>query len=274
MSDVLHGPKILKKYTFDEDQKEIVLFPIGDLHYGNPLQSKQAINEVIKKIQDTENAYWVGCGDYFELNGKKQPHNGVFSQTLSPEDQIDAFIDDFQPIADKCLALIDGNHDFRIKKDWDISPTRFAASELGIRDKYVEDGVLVPLSFGRRTRVGGRREARGNSPCNYMIYVTHGSSSSATTTGKISALQRAGDVVVADVIVGAHVHSEVVFRDRIYIPTMNDQKQVSYRDRWYINTGSFLEYGGYALTARYRPQPMGCPEIIFDGTREKVQIKM
>ena len=45
-------------------------------------------------------------------------------------------------------------------------------------------------------------DSAGDSPCRYLIYVTHGSSGSAAVGGKATALQKTSDVVVADPYIG------------------------------------------------------------------------
>lgn len=147
------------------------------------------------------------------------------------------------------------------------------AKDLGLEDKYVDDGLVIRLQFGARTsRVGGRRAQGGGHSCWYTFYVTHGSSGSALVSGKALALQRAGDVCLADVIIGAHVHTELVFRDLFYTPSMFDKHNCTYRERWYVNTGSLIKYGSYARTARYRPTTVGVPRIALDTNREKVSV--
>lgn len=270
---VHHGPHLLPIVDFGKEKKEIKLRPIADLHYGNGQQNYREVKKVIKEIADDPDMYWIGLGDYVEFNGKRQSHGGVFHQTLNPEQQMEKFVEDFGPIAHKCLALIDGNHDARLSKDWDISPTKWCAKAMGIPDHlYVPDGALTRISLGTISKNGGRRQRSGTTPCRYMIYSTHGSAGSSTTSGKINALQKTGDGIVADVILGGHTHSEIVFRDRIYCPTFHNKEQSAYRDRLYVNSSSFLEYGGYAVTARYRPQPTGTPTIIFSGECEKVSV--
>lgn len=271
-NEITHGPRMMPPFVFPEDMEELILWPVGDVHFGNSMQNIKEVRRVIQEIKNTPNAVWIGSGDMFEMNGKKQSHAGVFHDTISPEEQMESFVSHFSPIADRCLVLIDGNHDYRITKDWGISPLKWCAKAMGIPDeRYIEDGALLRIRLGRRTQKG-RRAHSSTSPCDYVIYVTHGSAASATSAGKVSNLAKAGNAVVADVLIGAHMHSEFVFRDRIYTPTIRDKDQSTYKDRFFVNSGSFLEYGGYALTARYTPQPMGTPKIILSGTKEQVNV--
>lgn len=250
----------------------MIIRPVGDLHLGNPGVDYAYLQDVVKEIYDHPNMYWIGVGDYVEMNGKGQSHNGVFTDNLTPQEQLDMFIELFHPIADKCLCLISGNHDQRIKKDWSIDPLMYPVVKMGLEDRYAEDSVYLKLKFGKITRLGGRREPGGSKQCLYDIFVTHGTTTSTLLSGKLSALEKTGNVTIADVYITGHTHTPIVYKDRIYVGNSVDRNQVSYRDRWFVNTGSFLEYNGYAVTNAYSPVGPSCPYIYLDGTREKARV--
>lgn len=267
------GPQLIPVQELDAGEFDtIIVRPIGDVHMGNPYQDTLYLKALIRDIKDTPNMYWIGCGDYLESNLKRQKHAGVYFDTLTPKEQVDEFVTLFDPIADKCLGLIGGNHDHRVLHDTSFDPARMVAKELGLEDKYVDDGLVIRLQFGTRSLRGGRRTSKGNGACWYTFYVTHGSTGSALISGKALSLQRAGDVCLADVVIGAHVHTEVAFRDIFYTPTQWDKNECSYRERWYVNTGSLVKMGAYARTARYRPTAVGVPRIALDTRREKVSV--
>lgn len=253
---------------------EIIVRPIGDVHIGNPAFDHAYWERLLREIRDTPNMYWIGCGDYIENANKKQKHGGVYGQTMGPGKQVRVIQDDLAPIAGKCLGMIGGNHDHWSKDDVDLDPARIIAQGLGVEEKYGEDGLVVRIELGPRTRVGGRRGLAGSNKARYVFYVTHGSSGSALVGGKALALQRAGDVCLADVVIGAHVHSEIVFKSVMYTPTFHDVHNVTYREVTYVNTGSLLGYTAYARTRRYRPQPVGVPAIHLDVHREKVTVRV
>lgn len=255
------------------EHTEIIIRPISDVHIGNPSLDEKFLLETIREIRETPNMYWCGVGDYIESNLKRQKHAGVYHDLLTPREQCAEFVRLFGPVAHKCLGLIGGNHDHRVLHDTSFDPAWMIAEGLGVADKYRDDGLIVRLTVGKRTRRnGGRRPESGGAPCRYILYLTHGTTGSALVSGKALSLQRAGDVCLADVIVGAHVHSEVVFKDRVFTPTFNDIHDCAFRDRWFVNSGAFVAYGAYARTARMRPQAVGCPKIHLETRRERVAV--
>jgi len=251
-----------------KDHPHIIIRPIGDVHVGNPHFDRPYWERMLCEIRDTPNMYWVGAGDYIENANKRQKHGGVFHQTVGPRGQVEAVAEDLAPIAHKCLGMIGGNHDHWSLMDTDLDPAEWIAEKIGVKEKYAVDGLVVRLEMGARTQVGRRDRRGGDSPCRYTLYLTHGASGSAAIGGKATALQKTADVVVADLYIGAHVHTEMMFRDIIYTPGWHDRTDCSFRERWYVNTGSLLHYTTYARTRRYRPQPVGIPYIYLDCRRE------
>lgn len=268
-----HGPKLFSLPDFGRDRKKIIIRPVGDIHYGNPAQNEKLVKELIYELKHDPDQYWINAGDMLENNGKEQNHDGVWHDTLTPEQQLDAYIEDFSPVVHKLICAVGGNHDHRTRNRAQIDLMRRAAREMGYADRYVTDGAFAYIRLGSRTQAG-RRRARAGRPCTYRLYVTHGSSAGATSGSKANALEKMGNVVLADVYIGAHTHSQMVFRDRYYYHDENDRNQLSYLDRWFVNTGSALEYGGYATTARYTPQPPGFPFICLSGEQEHIEVTM
>jgi hypothetical protein len=258
----------------EDEARELIVRPIGDVHIGNPYLDERFLERTIKEIKESPEMFWIGCGDYIEANLKRTKHHGVYSDLMNPKEQADEFVRLFLPIADKCLGFIAGNHDHRIKHDTSFDPAEIIARGLGVEDKYADDGLIVRLAFGKRTARGGRRTFKGESPCRYTFYVTHGSSGSALVSGQALALQRAGDVVTADVIVGAHVHSQIAYKRLLFMPNHFDRKDCTYMEQHFVNTGSFITYGGYARTARMRPQPVGVPHITLRTDCERITVTM
>jgi hypothetical protein len=270
---VAHGPKLFLKNDFPEDLNEIIIRPVGDIHFGNPMQNEKIVEDLIYELKWDERQYWINAGDMLENNGKEQSHDGVWTDTMTPEQQLETYIEKFSPVVDKLLCAIDGNHDNRTKNKTQISLMRRAAKEMGYFDRYTSDGAYLVTRFGNRL-YRGRRERRPDRQCLYRGFITHGSTSGTTTSSKASGLEKLGNICNADYYVGAHTHSQIVFRDRFYEFDENNKNSLSHIDRWYINTGSALEYGGYALTARYTPQPPGYPYIHLKADREEIEVTL
>ena len=268
-----HGPKLFIKDDFPDYLPHVTIRPVGDLHFGNPYQNIKIIEELIYELKHDETMYWVNLGDTLENNGKEQNHDGIWTDVMTPEEQLETYIDMFSPVVHKLLCAIDGGHDNRTKNRAQVSLMRRAAKEMGYFDRYITDNAYLVTKFGGR-QYAGRRKARSERQCLYRGYMNHGGGGGTSSSSKAGSLERLSDTCHADYYIGAHTHSQMVFRDRFYEFDENSKHGLSFTDRWYVNTGSALDPGGYALSSRYTQQPPGFPRIMLWGDREQISVEL
>lgn len=104
------------------------LYTIGDVHIGKVNCCERAVRRMVDRIKNDPNAVWVGGGDLIEAikpsDAKRWDTSGIadwmFTGSVasvkerlrdvckSQIDRIGAMLD---PIADKCIGLIEGNHE-------------------------------------------------------------------------------------------------------------------------------------------------------------------
>lgn len=99
---------------------EYVLYPIGDFQIGNVNVNEKLLEGVIKEIEKKPNAYWIGMGDYGDyINRSDRRFNPrALAPWISTYDlgdiaaaQLRRLEQLLTPIASKCLALLNGNHE-------------------------------------------------------------------------------------------------------------------------------------------------------------------
>jgi len=107
------------------DCPSLALFPIGDVHIGSKACDEDALKEVIGHIKAMPNARWIGMGDYCDFINQRDPRHdsSVLADWVSMSDLSDLagaqkqyFLDLVRPIADKCVGLLQGNHEASIIK--------------------------------------------------------------------------------------------------------------------------------------------------------------
>lgn len=101
--------------------QEVNLYFLGDIHEGNVNHAETEFRRAVNIIKDDPNAYWIGMGDYIEaitLDDKKRfnPITIAAKYGLSelkdlPFKQMEAVFKAIEPIQDKCLCLLCGNHE-------------------------------------------------------------------------------------------------------------------------------------------------------------------
>lgn len=97
----------------NNDILEIV--PLADIHLGDPETQMNVITTEIEKIKSKPNRYCILAGDLMNT-AIKTSISDTYSETLTPQQQLDKCIELFEPIRNKILCIITGNHEERISK--------------------------------------------------------------------------------------------------------------------------------------------------------------
>lgn len=106
-----------------KDLKELRIIPISDVHIGDKLTNYKILKEVLETIRDTPNVYTILNGDLCNT-ALKNSKSDVYSDELSPMEQINRLIEILEPIKDKILVIGSGNHEDRILKETNIDIVR------------------------------------------------------------------------------------------------------------------------------------------------------
>ena len=103
------------KRTINLDKKDdtISLRPLGDIHIGNRGCRLEKFKKSIDTVRSHKNTYTVGMGDYIDnitayrggTVDKRWNPEGVERDTLTTEEQIDKFVELWEPIKDKTIGL-------------------------------------------------------------------------------------------------------------------------------------------------------------------------
>jgi hypothetical protein len=186
-------------------------------------------------------------GDLIECGITGSVGDSVYTQTLNPQDQMEAVIKLLKPLADAglILGLHSGNHCDRIFKTTGVNIGKNIAGWLGV--------PFLHSACWHLYRVG---------KINYSLYTLHGASGSRFIYTKIKAATDISHYFPgADVIVHAHVHdiASASF-ERQYIDMKN--KQVAYKKQYVLLSGHYLGYDlSYAQQKGMPPSKVGSPKI-------------
>lgn len=252
------------KHVLDCGGEPITITPLADLHIGDPHCDEKLVQVLIDKIKDTPNRYTVLAGDLMNtaIIGSK---SDTYHERLTPSEQLERAADLLEPIKDKILAIVPGNHEERISRTAGSDMTRLLARELGLLDRYSDTTALVILRFGRSTS--------HCVPLTYSLYVCHGHGGGRRAGGKINALQDMGPIVDADVYIMGHTHLPAVFSQTAY--RLVPQKGLAVRhEQFFVNAASALTYGGYGRRGGYQPASNRYPVITLDDKEHKITVTM
>jgi len=207
-----------------ESNKTLRIHGLTDIHVGANEFDIEKFAEAIKIIAKDDDARWFGNGDLLELI---PPHYYINQrgQNMPPDEQYIHFIKLVEPIAEKCLFIRGGNHDFlRSFNILDFDVCKVLSKELNV--PYFR----MP---------GYSRITIGDSDWNLVS----GHGKSGAKNGDLELNNMAAVYSEGDVFFLGHNH-------QLYVKPMDSlvikDDEETLRRRWYVRGGSFLRYAEYA----------------------------
>ena len=252
------------KVELPKEIKELILCPLADLHIGAPECDIDFIKNEIKYIQETPNAYCVLNGDIID-NSTRNSVGDVYSQTLSPQQQIDLASELLMPIKDKIIAITNGNHEERSYRESGIDLMSYLAVKLGKEDYYANESAFIFLTFGiNKTHTKGAMANREKSysPMQFTVYITHGRGGGRKEGAKAIRLADMANIIDADCYIHSHTHLPMTMKENFFRVDYSRQSVIE-TEKLFVNTGSTLGYAKYAEKLECKPSSKAMPKIIF-----------
>lgn len=243
---------------------KIEIHPMADLHIGDAHSDYKSIIERIEYIKNTPNAYCILDGDLMDT-AIANSVGDTYGASIQPMEQLQHCVKLFDPIKDKILAVLQGNHEHRVYKSDGIDITGLMCSQLGIQERYSSTTALLFVRFGLN-RDKGRRMA-------YTIYCTHGSGGGRKEGGKVNRLADLACIVDADVYVMGHTHLPVIMKESFY-RVNSGNSSVALVDKLFVNTAASLDYGGYGDAQGFKPASKRSPVLHLDGHKRDMYAQL
>lgn len=263
----------MNKIHFDlVNFEEVEIVPLADLHIGNPLCDEVALKNAVDYIlEEPENPKRARIcllnGDLTESVTKSSKGN-IFDMVYSPQTQIAMVVKYLLPLTQtsekypqgKILSYCSGNHDNGRFNDTGVTASETIAVHLGLQERYSNDGCY---SFVKLSRVDYAKETILTT-----IYNQHMTGGGSTIGAKANRVVRAGlgGGIIADVVVGSHVHQPMTFKEDVVMPYKSAlvQKTITY-----VVTNAFLKFGDYSQRMGMKPATISIPRIIIKQARDK-----
>ena len=253
--------KIIKR-ELNTNIDKITIIPISDVHIGDKCANLKAFKEVLDRIKNEPNTYTILNGDLCNI-ALKNSKSDVYSDELTPMEQVLQIIKFLEPIKDKILVMSNGNHEDRITKDTSIDILYLVAKQLRIEQLYCPSWWYLYLTFGNSNK---------NRPMLYTISGYHGFGGSTTSGAKINKVKKMSNVVLADCYIMSHVHEPINTKGIIFVPDYQ-HKCVVKKEMYYCVSNAFVEYeGSYAEKMGLPPSNTGLNEIELDGTKKQIRL--
>lgn len=241
---------------------EIELYPVGDLHIGDRLHDEKRVSQLIDEITAEPNRYILLNGDIIN-NAVRRGVSDIYTEELSPNEQIDRTVELFEPLKDRILCITEGNHENRSYKDSGLLIMYQVAKELGMAERYSEGAYLLFISFGKN-------QGRDSRKTVYSIYGKHGSGGGRKVGAKAIRLFEMAEVIDADVFLHSHTHVPIILRKKFYRVDYRNRKATPV-EQLFLNTNAFLNFGGYGEEKGFIPTTTKYPKIILDGIERETK---
>jgi predicted phosphodiesterase len=191
------------------DKYRIVL--IGDVHLGNKRADEGLLRRVVEGIAEDDHAFWLGVGDYCEFIDMRDPRfdpNELVGWLMGADQLRDIaqaetrrLLEILQPIARKCLGLVEGNHEFRQleRAGQDVYARLVEGLSGGKRELRLDSRGTIMLI--------ARRGSNVKTAYTLRIAVTHGSTAGrkgGAVANRLEDIMAQFDNV--DVVVSGHAH--------------------------------------------------------------------
>ena len=246
--------------------EQIEIIPMADLHMGDSNSDFKLIMDRIEHIKNTPNVYCILGGDLMDC-AIASSVGDTYGANLKPMDQLNQCVKIFEPIKDKILAVLPGNHENRMYKSDGLDITEMMCAQLGIPEKYSSTTALLFVRFGKGDRCNRYR------PYLYTIYVTHGSGGGRKEGGKINRLADLACIVDADVYIMGHTHLPAILRNTFF-RVSGSNSSVAPVEKLFVNTAAALNYGGYGDAQGFKPAAKTTPSVFLNGLKRQMWAKL
>ena len=247
--------------------------PIGDIHRGNPWMDEKKFYRTRDWVAEND-CYAILMGDYGECINSKDPrhdYNALDGKYPTPDKQYRQAEYDLEPIKDKVLFMLEGNHESNFWKRHNHNYTDGLAHRLGI--PYTGISAYLLFKFARKSGKSSGRSV-------FETYAHHGWAGGRTAGYQVKTIHS-----LKSIFPGAHMYlmghnhqlGEALPRTHLYV----DKRTGSIREytQHFFFTGSYIKghekgKGSYVEARAYPPTMIGSPVIEVmpnrvDGGRDK-----
>jgi len=254
-----HGILLLRHDFLELDEVKITI--LSDLHVGHPYCNEELITKTVEQVAKEDRHFLILNGDLIECVTRTSPGDIYHLKYPSPDEQVEVLVDTLNPVKDRILGIVSGNHELR-GDGHDYG--REIARILGIAHLHSRDAILHEVRVGKRKNL---------KPWAYTIFQTHGRGSAATPGGKTNTLHRYGAIVPADIVLVGHLHTAKVETDTT-IEFDPRNLTTHERRRYLIMLSSALGYSEYALRMGMKPSGFHVVELTLSGREHAIEVAL
>jgi predicted MPP superfamily phosphohydrolase len=251
---------------------DVTIIPISDVHLGAAECMEKEFMEFVRMVADKPNVYLTLGGDLLN-NATKSSVSNIYDEVYRPSEAKRMMAKLLEPVKDRILCAVGGNHERRSSKDVDDDITYDIMTKLDIENLYRENIAFVKIQMGRPTTSGGHRNKGAYRPT-YCIAVTHGSGGGVLTGAGVNRNERFGYAIDGvDALIVGHTHKPYTTQPgKISVDLKNDR--VSVKPFRVISSTSWLSFGGYAAQKMLLPSTHCLQTLVLRGDKKEIIVTM
>ena len=235
---------------------------VADVHLGARECMEQEFMRFLENVKNTPNTYLVLGGDLID-NGTKSSVTNCFEARYRPSEQKKMMAKLLEPVADRILAGVPGNHEARSGKDADDDPLYDIMAKLDIEHLYRQNIAFI------RIRMGDNHKSEGRRNPSYNLALVHGSGGGIYTGGAINKNERFSYILEGiDALLVGHSHKPASTTPaRI---SVNHKGEIAVKEMEVICASSWLQYGGYAARGMLLPAGHADQTLTLCGKKKQI----
>lgn len=248
---------------------DITIVPIYDVHLGSRECREQDFIDFVNSIKDKPNVYVILGGDLID-NGTRNSVTNVFRATMMPSSQKKEMAKILEPIRDKILCSVSGNHERR-NRDVDDDPVYDIMAKLDLEQLHRENMAFLKVQLGA---VDDGNKIDSKQRPSYQFCITHGAGGGMLPGGVINRNERMGYALDGvDCLIVGHSHKPMISQPgKIVVDPRNNL--VSVKPFKVVVATSWLNYGDYAMQKMLQPTSHALQTIHLSAYKKEMVVTM
>lgn len=265
----------MKTRTITVNDDHAYILVIGDLHVGDKAfgkESRRKLYGYLDWIEEHKNAFIILNGDLLNT-ATRVSKTSPFEQDMTLEEQINTVARYLEPVKDRIIGAVMGNHERRIQEYAGYDPTLSVLSLLGlpIADVYFKHCGIIKVKVGKKKRGG-----KDSSKVAYTVVFHHTTGGGKLIGSKLNRVDQMRNSTVSngDIYIGSHNHSlsSAVVVSMEYNPYSETVEQ---RKQYLVSAGGYLEWNdSYAEAMQLEPMKIGSPRLRLDGIKKDCHVSI
>lgn len=244
--------------------EDLRIRPLADLHLGSREFSEQRWCAWRDSLLQEENTKIVIVGDM--INNGIKSSVAPYDDTMSPSAQQELLYTMLEPLKDRIICGVGGNHEARTTKETDTDPLYSVFCRLKIESCYRHSTAFCILRFNYGYK--------GNSKMRptYSMLVTHGTGGGVYIGSGANRVERYGSAIEnLDLLISAHTHRPQSFPvGKLFF----DYRNCKVLEKQFVAVvcSSMMDYGGYPLKKMLSPTGKAFQEIILSSYGKHITV--